>query len=137
MNMFCCPLCVANFDSHEHLFFKCSYSTQVWQYVRSKAGLSSTSVVWEDIVNEFFSFAKKNSIKSVVAKLILASAVYCIWQERNARLFKKVKKPAKEVIDLILSTVRLKLVTCKYRKTRRVEQFLTAWDLPFSLILHA
>nr|GEU70749.1 hypothetical protein [Tanacetum cinerariifolium] len=35
-----CPLCESQPDSHEHLFFECPFSTQVWLHMRDLAGLS-------------------------------------------------------------------------------------------------
>ncbi|GKA23747.1 hypothetical protein Tco_0709780 [Tanacetum coccineum] len=49
--------------------------------------------------------------------MVVAACAYYIWQERNWHLFKKNKRTAKQVIDCIMSCVRLKLLSCKFKKS--------------------
>ncbi|XP_022030835.1 uncharacterized protein LOC110931762 [Helianthus annuus] len=51
MNMMCCVLCYANVDSHEHLFFECGFSSQVWSSVRTKGNMASVDSKWRNIVD--------------------------------------------------------------------------------------
>lgn len=48
--MMCCPLCVANFDSRNHLFFECNYFSQVLYKVRNHSKMQRAPPVWYDIV---------------------------------------------------------------------------------------
>ncbi|GJU56754.1 putative RNA-directed DNA polymerase [Tanacetum coccineum] len=82
-----CPLCGTQPDSHDHLFFECGLFLQL-------------------------SLAKMRSARSVIAKLIFDASCYFIWQEQNDRLFMKKKRSQDQVIDIIKSNVRLKLLTC-------------------------
>ena len=131
-----CPLCSQQHDSRSHLFFECNYSSQVWLRVAQKAGLQPRPCQWDQIVTRLIPRAKKKSAQNVIDKLIFAATVYYVWQERNARLFKKVSRPIEVVAEAILSTVRLKMMTFKYKRTSNVERFLDAWDLPVLLITH-
>nr|XP_043633182.1 uncharacterized protein LOC122604356 [Erigeron canadensis] len=45
-----CPFCKAQSDSQVHLFFDCSYSTQVWNRVVQKTGLPSRPSSWSLII---------------------------------------------------------------------------------------
>ena len=130
-----CPLCDLQQDSHEHLFFECMFSSQVWSSVKTKAGLHLVSDVWSSIVNGILPFANKRSINSVVARLVLAASVYYVWQERNSRLFKQKKKSKEQVVDLILATARLKLLSFCFKKSSRVDKVMAEWDLTCSLIM--
>nr|XP_043611572.1 uncharacterized protein LOC122583212 [Erigeron canadensis] len=129
-----CPLCERQQNSHKHLFFECDFSTQVWNGVRMKAEIQDSSTDLDVIISTLLPIAKSKSVKSVTAKLLLLASIYYIWQERNRRLFSKKKSCKQEIIGSIINMVRMKLLTCRFKKTRRVERFLTAWDLPFSLI---
>ncbi|KAK1406263.1 hypothetical protein QVD17_41554 [Tagetes erecta] len=51
MNMRCCPLCVKDMDSHDHLFFECEYAIQVWKKVRQFTNLGHIEGVWDNIVS--------------------------------------------------------------------------------------
>nr|XP_043638022.1 uncharacterized protein LOC122609026 [Erigeron canadensis] len=130
----CCSLCELQPDSHNRLFFECPFSSQVWNSVKSRAELNNVAPDWMSIVAAILPIASKSSVQSVVAKLVLAASTYFIWDERNARLFRQQKRTRDQLIGAIVETVRLKLLTCRFKRTRRVERFLTAWDLPVSLI---
>nr|GEU75272.1 reverse transcriptase domain-containing protein [Tanacetum cinerariifolium] len=60
------------------------------------------------------------SIRSVVCKLVFAVCCYFVWQDRNYRLFKKTKRTPGQIIELIKSNVRLKLLSCSFKKTTNV-----------------
>ncbi|GKD66684.1 hypothetical protein Tco_1308792, partial [Tanacetum coccineum] len=53
-----------------------------------------------------------------IGKLTLAAAAYFVWQERNFRLFKHSKRSVQEVVDCIMSSVRLKLLSCRFKKSK-------------------
>ena len=125
-----CPLCESTPDSHNHLFFECSYATQVWSVVRDKARFPVVSCRWDDIVSEVLLFSHKNSIKSVVTKLVLAASVYYIWRERNSRLFAHKKRKPDQLAASIIHTIRLKLFTFRFKKSRRLDELRIAWDIP-------
>ncbi|GKC11351.1 hypothetical protein Tco_1008133 [Tanacetum coccineum] len=105
-----CSLCGSQQDSHEHLFFECSYSSKVWNYIRNLAGMEQVPPVLDDIVLWFIPMANKRSFKNVVGKMLFAAASYYLWLERNNRLFKNIRRSPEEIRDLIMTTVRLKLV---------------------------
>nr|GFA58756.1 hypothetical protein [Tanacetum cinerariifolium] len=62
--------------------------------------------------------AKRMSFKSCVGKLTLAAAAYFVWQERNFRLLKNSKRSIQEVVDCVMSSVRLKLLSCRFKKSK-------------------
>ncbi|GJR49640.1 hypothetical protein Tco_1400161 [Tanacetum coccineum] len=49
---------------------------------------------------------------------------HVIWQERNCRLFKNQKRSQVQIIEVIKSIVRLKLLTCKFKSTLVEEDIL-------------
>ncbi|GJX60661.1 hypothetical protein Tco_0292051 [Tanacetum coccineum] len=130
-----CPLCDLKPDSHEHLFFECSFSQQVWNYMKTYAGMSTSVPVFSSTLASLIPIAKRKSSKSVIAKMVVAACAYYIWQERNWRLFKKNKRTAKQVIDCIMSCVRLKLLSCKFKKSNDGVLFSRLWNLPDSVFI--
>ncbi|GJR69254.1 hypothetical protein Tco_0015319, partial [Tanacetum coccineum] len=105
------PLCDLQPDSHEHLFFECSFSQQVWNYMKTYAGMSTSVPVFSSTLASLIPIVKRKSSKSVMVKMVVAACAYYIWQERNWHLFKKNKRTAKQVIDCIMSCVCLKLLS--------------------------
>ncbi|GJV55581.1 reverse transcriptase zinc-binding domain-containing protein [Tanacetum coccineum] len=115
-----CSLCGAQQDSQEHLFFECTFSSQVWYFVSRIAGLEHVPLILEDIMICFHPMVAKRTFKNVVGKLLFAASSYYIWLERNNRLFKNTRRSPEELRDLIMVTVRLKLVTFRFKNTSRV-----------------
>ncbi|GJT10477.1 hypothetical protein Tco_0857519 [Tanacetum coccineum] len=87
LNLLQCPLCETQPDSHDHLFFECRFSMQVWDSVKCLTGIPNLPNGLNSIVNYLIPLAKMRSARCVVTKLILAASCYFIWQERNERLF--------------------------------------------------
>nr|GEW20008.1 hypothetical protein [Tanacetum cinerariifolium] len=56
-----CPLCETQIDSHEHLFFKCLFSTQIWNHMKGFAGMNSLPLVFSDIISFIMPIAKRRS----------------------------------------------------------------------------
>ncbi|GJU66584.1 protein LAZ1, partial [Tanacetum coccineum] len=105
-----CSLCDSLMDSHEHLFFECSFSSKVWLFILHLARMESVAPILEDIITWFLLIATKHSFNSIVGKLLFGAAAYYIWIERNNRLFKKSRRSPEEIRDLVVVT--LKQVAC-------------------------
>ncbi|GKD46127.1 putative RNA-directed DNA polymerase, partial [Tanacetum coccineum] len=142
LNLLKCPLCGMQPDSHDHLFFACIFSLQVWEHLKIFTGLSNIPSDLSSIVDFLIPLAKMRSARSVIAKLIFGASCYFIWQERNNRLFMKNKKSHAQVIDSIKATVGLKLLICRFKKTSKVQiedglvrAFRAVWKLECSPVV--
>ncbi|GJX93653.1 reverse transcriptase domain, reverse transcriptase zinc-binding domain protein [Tanacetum coccineum] len=93
LNLLRCPLCELVPDSHSHLFFECSFASQVWFQVRAFTGMSSVPPRFVDVL-AFLILSKGSSLSNVISRIVLATMTYCLWNERNSRLFKKKKSIA-------------------------------------------
>ncbi|GKD06605.1 hypothetical protein Tco_1181579 [Tanacetum coccineum] len=91
----------------------------VWEHLKRFTGMANMPSALNLIVDFLIPLAKMRSARSVIAKLVFAASCYFIWQERNYRIFMKKKRSQHQVIDIIMSTVRLKLLTCRFKKTRK------------------
>nr|GEV44100.1 hypothetical protein [Tanacetum cinerariifolium] len=76
-----CPLYETQPDSHEHLFFDCPFSQQIWSHVKHNAGLSVLGSSLDSIVSILMLIANRKSFKSCIGKLTLAAVAYFVWQE--------------------------------------------------------
>ncbi|GJX24645.1 reverse transcriptase zinc-binding domain-containing protein [Tanacetum coccineum] len=126
-----CSLCEQIQDSHDHLFFECTYSKQVWNHFKRLAGMCSLNECFNQILVHIIPFSKRRSPKSVIAKLVLAATTYYIWQERNWRMFKGKKRSVQQVCDCIFMNVRLKLLSCRFKRSRG-GPWASRWNLPDS-----
>ncbi|GKD50598.1 homeodomain-like protein [Tanacetum coccineum] len=131
-----CLLCESQMDSYEHLFFECVYSLKVWAYVRNLADMDNVAPMLMDIVLFIQPMGNSRMAKCIFGKLLLAAMSYFIWTERNNRLFKHVKHSPKDIRDMIMVTVRLKLMTFKFKNTANVKHFLQRWKMPNTFRLY-
>ncbi|KAK9080093.1 hypothetical protein SSX86_001768 [Deinandra increscens subsp. villosa] len=120
-----------SWDSHGHLFFECTYSSQVWCRVREWTCLSCTAPLWADIAG-FFVDKPVSSLEIIVAKLVVHASTYYIWQERNNRIFQNHATPD-SLAAIIRDTMRSRLMGHKLRKTPRVCCILDNWEIGGSI----
>nr|GEX14277.1 hypothetical protein [Tanacetum cinerariifolium]GFA60145.1 hypothetical protein [Tanacetum cinerariifolium] len=104
----------------------------VWSHVQLIAGLTGAGPSLASIITHLMPIAKRKSSKSCIGKLVVAATAYFVWHERNSRLFNKVKRSVTKVVDCILSTVRLKLLSCRFKKSRDAILFARLWEIPMS-----
>ncbi|XP_071708577.1 uncharacterized protein [Rutidosis leptorrhynchoides] len=124
-----CPLCKLCPDSHEHLFFECNYANIVWKKMAALTYLPAVSN-WKAICCSMMAAAARNVSSMVVAKLVFGAVVYFIWQERNNRIFKKSHSSEVKLFEDIFSTVRLKLMSIKFKDSARVDMLKSTWQIP-------
>nr|XP_043611422.1 uncharacterized protein LOC122583015 [Erigeron canadensis] len=119
LNLMCCPFCQKGIDSRSHLFFQCSFSLQVWGQIKHMANMSAVVESWDSIARWLISRSSstQNSAESVIARLLVAAASYFLWLERNSRLFSNTKCSEAQVREKIMTTVRLKLLSLKFKAT--------------------
>ncbi|XP_021996318.1 uncharacterized protein LOC110893520 [Helianthus annuus] len=133
-NLLCCSLCTSGPDSHEHLFFECSFGLQIWNGVKVLAGMEEVCNKWDSIYEYLVRFGSSKSARIVIGKLVVGATAYFVWQERNMRLFSTKKRSASRLVEIILATVRMKLHTMRFKRTGQVERILQEWSLPRGLL---
>ncbi|GJS41812.1 hypothetical protein Tco_0566855 [Tanacetum coccineum] len=99
------------------------------------AGLDNSQPNIYSIINALLPIVKRRTTNCVIAKLVVAASAYFVWQERNWRLFQKGKRTIDQVVDCIKSVVRLKLLSCKMRKSKSGERLARLWDLPEAIFV--
>ncbi|GJX59208.1 putative RNA-directed DNA polymerase, eukaryota, reverse transcriptase zinc-binding domain protein [Tanacetum coccineum] len=72
----------------------------------------------------------------LMIRSLAAAASYFIWKERNNRVFKNVRRSPEELRDSIIVTVRLKLLTFRFKNTAMVKELLARWKMPINFRLY-
>lgn len=103
-----CKLCNSEDETHEHLFFQCNYSNQIWQSVKQKLNLNHSL---NDTLREVLEYLetrlqKKNSISNMI-DVAIGTTVWHIWIERNQRTFQNKSIPAEIRLELILNDYKI------------------------------
>ncbi|WMV37355.1 hypothetical protein MTR67_030740 [Solanum verrucosum] len=87
-----CVLCRNEDENHNHLFFRCLFSSQVWQKIPRWQNINRKAKGWEEETSWANTYCKGKQAKAEVYRITLAASVYLIWQERNQRIFQKTAK---------------------------------------------
>lgn len=125
-----CSLCLKVIDSHDHLFFKCEVSNQIWGYFCNKIGLRFRYDNWNDLVVKFSSHTKGKSFETVIKKLVLAGCVTHIWHERNLRQFRVVSRSNNVAICCIEKEIQMKLISMKNLLNTMKNDVWKSWGIP-------
>ncbi|GJT46938.1 RNA-directed DNA polymerase, eukaryota, reverse transcriptase zinc-binding domain protein [Tanacetum coccineum] len=102
----------------------CFSVKEAWKVLRSDA----PKVLWlktQDRISRWFN----DDNMSIIQWLVFAAAVYFVWQERNFRLFRKIERTADRVFDIIMDTVRLRLMGLNIKRSCKVDKVAATWNL--------
>ena len=86
-----CPLCVKACEDGEHLFLECPVAEAAWKWLFHKLGLFSVpdTIAGLLCIHESQGF---NSKWVAAAKVGVLSSLWCLWTERNKRIFNEEKE---------------------------------------------
>lgn len=125
----CCVLCSGHEEDHNHLFFDCVYSAEVWQAISQRAQIRWPNLQWSqawDWVSAEFN-SKKNP-RHNMGMLVLAATVYHLWCERNRRLFKQVFCSSQRTTNDVIQAIRIRLANTGGRESFPVS-ILRQWSV--------
>ena len=131
--MMMCPLCKCDSDSHDHLFFQCSYARQFWNKVNQKIGMGCIETDWKNIVSNMTLLYNGSSIDSIIRRLGLAASVYLIWQERNLRLIKEESRDVEILFEELCEVMRLRLSSLKVKNSEAVLRAQKNWNISMDI----
>ena len=123
-----CKLCNNLPESHDHLFFKCRFSSQVWHLIQDRAHKQWPSLPWNGLL-EWTSHRYKDArtVNDLIGPLIFTASIYHVWQERNRRTFQSHARQVPNVVDDIFQQIRDLLMTNGGPAIS--EQIQTIWNL--------
>ena len=128
-----CPLCELCPDSHEHLFFECSYSALIWKDLKKRIKKEAWFDRWKEIMEDLITLPCNNNIMSILRRLVIAASIYYIWSERNRRLFSDEKKSYKEVLKEIINNIIFKLACFTVKGSYMVYEVYNQWQVPMNI----
>ncbi|XP_020251027.1 uncharacterized protein LOC109828435 [Asparagus officinalis] len=97
-----CVLCSKVEESHTHLFIECEFVFSLWKSIQFKLKIGkdfkmkSLKEVWLNWT------AGGNKECKMKRDVLFCALLWCIWQERNDRLFSNKKKRALEILNKIM-----------------------------------
>ncbi|XP_018458922.1 uncharacterized protein LOC108829831 [Raphanus sativus] len=109
-----CVLCKTEMETRSHLFFSCSYSSQVWEFLTKGILGDDYSSDWSAIIAIVADgrFEKK---KQFCLPYAFQASVHAIWRERNRIRHEEKPKPIAVVKKLVDKGIRNKLSLLRTR----------------------
>ncbi|PWA56764.1 phospholipid/glycerol acyltransferase, HAD-like domain protein [Artemisia annua] len=77
---------------------------------------------WKVTVLHMSNLPNGNNIWSILRRLVLAASVYCIWKERNMRIFQNCSRLWDDVLDEIIKNIRLKLTCLRVKDSADIRE---------------
>ena len=132
-----CLLCGTCLETHDHLFFECPATKQIWTRVLHKGNVMAPSLPWKEMVSWMTKWWNGNTFSTITKKLCIAITVYQIWKERNTRFHSNSICTTEAVYCAILEQVRVKLATFRrVEDNQRNRSLQTIWNLPDCIFGH-
>jgi len=124
-----CILCGSHVETHDHLFFACSFSAPVWTAISGRTLIAWPSLSWQPLLQwASFQFRKRKDFMHILARLSLSATVYFIWYERNNRVFSQHFRSQQDVVEEIFGLIRLRLLDMAAR-FQISSEIKSAWQL--------
>ena len=101
-----CPLCsVEEIETHEHVFFQCSYAGAIWSAVRAHFRIPNSVSSIPRALRWLRRRARTSGCLDRARVVALSTTVYYIWRARNVAIFDEELMPIDGVIRLVLSHI--------------------------------
>ncbi|KAL0295501.1 UNVERIFIED_CONTAM: hypothetical protein Scaly_3102400 [Sesamum calycinum] len=125
-----CILCDQNHvESHQHLFFKCTYAKTCLQILKVKVKFTWPHSDWSTGITWASKKWRGSHFLNAAARALLASLVYFIWMERNGRRFQGKATSAEGLSKLIIEHVRLRIISEEIRPSIQAFNLYRIWHI--------
>uniref|UniRef100_A0A803P4A6 Reverse transcriptase domain-containing protein n=1 Tax=Cannabis sativa TaxID=3483 RepID=A0A803P4A6_CANSA len=103
-----CPVCEAEVETHEHLFFNCKFTKQVIDAVMEWLGCFSWPRTNLELLNWCKNLNQQPQMR--VLNIVIAATMYSIWKNRNSCVFYLCCAAPRRVSLDVRKTVQLRLL---------------------------
>jgi len=124
-----CSFC-SGVENHDHLFFGCHYTKQVWDLVSLKSQLTWQPQSLSNLVH-LLSHTRGRKLKATLTKLTFTVTIYHIWIERNMRKFQNIQHTIPSLVLKICTDIRCRLLSMsKIPAGLHSKDLLALWNIP-------
>ncbi|GJX96096.1 hypothetical protein Tco_0351894 [Tanacetum coccineum] len=102
---------------------------KIWEEMNVKVKLQNSQYSLLNVVSTIATMSLKNNIWTILQKILVASAVYHVWQERNRRNFQNESRKVDVLIKCIKEDVVNQLTTLNVKNSFAVQNVAKVWDL--------
>ncbi|XP_074277918.1 uncharacterized protein LOC141601526 [Silene latifolia] len=105
-----CVLCKAANEDHAHLFFQCSYSSNIWQNLLEWMGMRGRSMKLKTELHWLANRRHRKHWKALRISSCLNALTHSLGEERNSRIFNNLEHEAAYIIRRVQFLVSVKLL---------------------------
>ena len=121
-----CVLCKNAHESRDHLFFECSFTSQVWEHLVKGILSNDYTKDWHEVV-QLITDSSMEKKKLFCIRYAFQAAVHTLWRERN-----KIKHDDKPMLlhalkKMLDKEIRNKLSLVKAIRGKGMEEVLQFW----------
>ena len=121
-----CVLCKSADEDRDHLFFTCSYSSQVWENLARGIMGDSYTNLWSSII-PLLTVRGMERRKRFCLRYAFQVAVYALWRERNRVKHGEKLMPWTVLRKILDKGVRNKLSILQANRVKGMERGLQTW----------
>ncbi|XP_010694353.1 uncharacterized protein LOC104907164 [Beta vulgaris subsp. vulgaris] len=111
-----CNLCCEHTESHQHLFFQCSYVKRVLKYVFEWLGFKSRQDQLMSIMMMLNGRSRKSRVQKQIHAAIIKACVYYVWWARNEAQWNMVLWRLEKVYRIIRECTVMRINSVLPRK---------------------
>ncbi|XP_010519139.1 PREDICTED: uncharacterized protein LOC104798663 [Tarenaya hassleriana] len=125
-----CNLCSAEEESHQHLFFECSFSSSLWLHFANRLGTEPPLRLhlmpgWIEATDQGQN--RYNHHRRTLTAITLQAAAYMLWRERNDRIFRSHGMPNDQLKHRLDRLVRNIILTGQSGPHQQKNHLLQVW----------
>ena len=126
-----CLFCRNFLEDHNHLFFKCRVTSQLWRFLQGLGGFQVPELDWSNLINWLVREWREENFKTISWKLCIASLIYNIWWERNYRFHNSRENTADQILAATVRMIQSRLAALKgVQDTEDNRTLQVHWNLP-------
>lgn len=121
-----CMLCKNASETRDHLFFECSYSSQVWEHLTRGILRNSYTNVWSAIVNLITDETIEKK-RLFCIRYVFQTVMYGLWRERNKLKHGDKLLPISVLKKKIDKGIRNELSLLRLKGVKKMDGALQFW----------
>ncbi|KAL0327852.1 UNVERIFIED_CONTAM: hypothetical protein Scaly_2217800 [Sesamum calycinum] len=127
-----CILCSDGFpETHDHLFFTCSFARRCITIIRRQIPLPWPHHDWQRGLLWASSRWRGKHVVNAAYRSLLASLIYNIWQERNTWRFQQCSRLPSIVGALVVEEIRQKIISVHLQQSVSTLDLYRLWKIPW------
>lgn len=121
-----CVLCGAALETRNHLFFTCTYSSQVW-YLLTKGILHNSYTSEWRLITSILLDTSQSHLQRFTLRYVFQISIHSLWRERNCRRHGEAPLPAPKLSKLIDKEIRNKFSSLRQMGKTEFEAGYCFW----------